>query len=328
MLVADSHTAGNPTRIILGGVTPPDGVSDVPAVREWLRQDADHVRTRLTHEPRGGALTCAVLPLPATDRTHDLGAVILEPGSYPPMCGHCMIGLATVACELEMVEGQRLAAGGRRLRILTPAGLVVADVDQRERSSVALTNVDSYVVDAWTEELDGRKVHIDLLFGGDYYPTIDVAELGITIDREHANTIVRIARELSNRLRSRDIRDPLTGELLDVYQVMFHQPSPDCRPAARVAVVAPPGVIDRSPCGTGTSALLALRVTRGDVTADQTMETTSIIGSRFKVRAGQVSVVDGRTLVSPTLIGSAFIDGFSIVVADPLDTLADGFAPL
>jgi proline racemase len=327
--VADSHTAGNPTRIVLGGVTPPEGVREVLDVRQWLRSEADFVRTRLNHEPRGGALTCAVLPLPPVDDSHDLGAVIMEPGSYPPMCGHCMIGLASVVADLDMVPGTTLPDNRRRLRILTPAGIVVAEVHQREgHSSVSLTNVDSYVVDTWTETLDDKKVTVDLLYGGDYYPTIDVAELGITVDRADADTIVRLARGLSGKLAQREIRDPLTGEVLDVYQVMFHQPASDGAAASRIAVVAPPGVIDRSPCGTGSSALLALRLTRGELTPDQTMVTNSIIDSQFAVRAANVSIRDGRTYVSPVLTGSAFIDGFATVVTDPLDDLADGFAPL
>lgn len=323
--IVDSHTAGNPTRIVVGGLDLPESARTVSHARAWLRDDADWVRRRLTHEPRGGALTCAVLPIPPTDDSHDLGAVILEPGSYPPMCGHCMIGLATVAHELGLATGNPAGDGGTRYRILTPAGVVAATVREGP-ATVALENVDSYVVDSWPEVLDGREVTCTVLYGGDYYPTIDASELGLTLDRSHTDEIVRLARELSARVARRAVVDPVTGAAAEVYQVMFHQAAGSRRSVT--AVVAPPGVIDRSPCGTGSSALLALKVAGGEVGAGEALTTTSIIGSEFRVHAAGSRTIGGRQVVRPVVVGSAHINGFATVVADPADALADGFAPI
>jgi len=124
------------------------------------------------------------------------------------------------------------------------------------------------------------------------------------------------------------VRDPLSGVSLDVYQVMFFRRLAGQGPRAKIVVVAPPGVIDRSPCGTGSSALFALLYDGNEVTADQTLTTQSIIGSTFTVRCQGVANRGGRQEVTPLLTGTAFINGFLTVAADGRDALADGFAPL
>ncbi|MEU1301673.1 proline racemase family protein [Streptomyces shenzhenensis] len=329
--VIDTHTAGNATRVIVGGLSIPETVRQVPDARSWLRDSADWVRRRLVHEPRGGGLTCAVMPLPSTGPDHDLGAVILEPGSYPPMCGHCMIGLAVVVDEFGLVPGTVSADGRRDVTIRTPAGLVRAGVRRHEGAAgtVELTNVPSWFVDGWTQELGGKRVRVDLSWGGDHYAAVDAAELGLSLRRESAPEIVSLARELAAALAGSPPRDPLTGESLDVYQVLFYERLDDGdTPSCRVVAVAPPGEIDRSPCGTGSSALLALRLARGEIDAGDTLTTRSIIDSRFTVRAAHVDNGGERSAVTPVLTGSAHVTGFSRVVADPLDVLADGFAPV
>lgn len=324
ILTVDSHTAGNPTRIILAGVDLPAGVRTVAEVREWLRTERDDVRTRLVHEPRGGSLTCAVLPLPPTDDTHDIGAVILEPGSYPPMCGHCMIGLAGAVAELDLV-----GPDVRRIRIATPAGIVTAVVELGgERGvDVRLENVPSYVVGGWTAEIDDEPVAVTLSYGGDHYASVDARGLGVALERDNARELVRIAEQIRVSAEQRTMIDPRTGTAADVYQVMFYDHAP-AEESAAVVVVAPPGAIDRSPCGTGSSALLALLVDAGAHDVARPLRTRSIIRSRFEVRAAAVDEFDGRPVVTPELRGSAYLTGFSWTVADPSDDLRDGFPPL
>ena len=326
--VVDSHTAGNPTRIIVGGANVPDPSLPLAEVVDWLRRDADWIRRRLDHEPRGGALTCSVLPLPPSDETHDVRAIFLEPGSYPPMCGHCTIGLAVVAHELGLASGASHPGGGVRYRILTPAGPVGATVREGSPTVVELENVDSYVVDAWPVRIAGRTVTCTLLYGGDYYPTLDARELGLELDRAHAGEITRVAEALSEQVRGRQVIDPVTGRGADIYHVMLRRPFDDPAVGETTAVVAPPGVIDRSPCGTGSSALMALKVALGEVTPEEVVTTRSVIGSEFRVRAAAVRMVNGHQVIRPVVSGSAHITGFSAVVADPSDPLGDGFPPV
>lgn len=328
--VIDSHTGGNPTRIVMSGIELPDGVTTVQAARAWLRDHADHWRRRLIHEPRGGGLTCAVLPIATKEDGCDIGAVILEPGSYPPMCGHCMIGLASAIVELDMLPGLWAASPDEtRFRIRTPAGPVgvVARRESKRFTTVTLTNVESFVVTAGDCVVDGRTIPAELLYGGDYYISVDADTIGLDLDRGNATEIVRLARLLKSAYTREGVRDPLSNQLLDVYQVLFFKRTPGAH-RAKVVVVAPPGVIDRSPCGTGSSALFAKLVTEGTLRSDATLTTESIIGSTFTVATQSIRKEQGRMLVTPLLTGRAYINGFLLIAADQEDPLANGFAPL
>ncbi|RFB76515.1 proline racemase family protein [Methylovirgula sp. 4M-Z18] len=331
ILAVDSHTGGNPTRIVLSGIELPVGVATVDAAREWLRNNADHWRRRLVHEPRGGGLTCAVLPIPSKEDGCDIGAVILEPGSYPPMCGHCMIGFASVIVELDMLPNLwRDDPTRTEFSIRTPAGPVgvTARREGDKFTTITLTNVESFVVSRSDCEVDGQAMPVELLYGGDYYISVDSKAIGLSLDCNNATEIVRVARRLKEIYTEKGVYDPISNELLDVYQVLFYEYGPTIRDRAKIVVVAPPGVIDRSPCGTGTSAFFAKLVTEGQIEPGQTLTTQSIIGSTFTVTAKRVRATADRTFVTPALTGRAYINGFLIIAADAEDVLADGFAPL
>lgn len=330
-LAVDSHTGGNPTRIVLSGIDLPGDVTTVNAARLWLRDNADHWRRRLVHEPRGGGLTCAVLPIHSQEDGCDIGAVILEPGSYPPMCGHCMIGFASVIVELGMLPNLwRDSPTRTEFSIRTPAGPVgvTARRDGEKFTTITLTNVESFVVSKGACEVDGQSMPVELLYGGDYYISVDARTIGLSLDRGNATEIVRLARRLKETYTADGVYDPLSNDLLDVYQVLFYEYDAATPDRAKIVVVAPPGVIDRSPCGTGTSALFAKLVTEGRIAASDTLTTESIIGSTFTVTAKRVRETPDRKFTTPALTGRAYINGFLIIAADEDDGLADGFAPL
>ncbi|PIJ50879.1 hypothetical protein BL250_06995 [Erwinia sp. OLTSP20] len=327
----DSHTGGNPTRIVLSGIELPAQVQGVDAARAWLRQHADHFRRRLVHEPRGGGLTCAVLPVATQEDQCDIGAVILEPGSYPPMCGHCMIGFASAIVELNLLPHLQPAADGSlHFRIRTPAGAigVTAHGNANDLHSVTLTNVESFVVRKDTHLIDDKPATVELLYGGDYYISVDASLIGLQLDRDNATEIVRVARSLRSSYTQQGVRDPLDDSEPDVYQVLFYHYDTATPDQAKIVVVAPPGVVDRSPCGTGSSAFFAKVVSEGLLPADGRLTTHSIIGSTFSVSAHQLRQTPQRLYVTPALTGRAYINGFLLIAADSADALADGFAPL
>ncbi|WP_338811430.1 proline racemase family protein (plasmid) [Agrobacterium leguminum] len=331
LLAVDSHTGGNPTRIVLSGIELPSEVATVDAARAWLRDHADHWRRRLVHEPRGGGLTCAVLPIPSKEDGCDIGAVILEPGSYPPMCGHCMIGFASVIVELDLLPDLwKVDTAVTEFRIRTPAGPVgvTARREGEKFTTITLTNVESFVVSRGDCEVDGNILPVELLYGGDYYISVDATKIGLSLDRSNATEIVRLSRRLKDAFTANGVYDPISNGLLDVYQVLFYEYDPETPHNAKIVVVAPPGVIDRSPCGTGTSALFAKLVTEGSIDSEDTLTTQSIIGSTFTVTAKSVRKTADRLFVTPALTGRAYINGFLIIAADEDDVLADGFAPL
>ncbi|MFB9952952.1 proline racemase family protein [Rhizobium puerariae] len=330
-MAVDSHTGGNPTRIVLAGIDLPEHAQTVDAARIWLRDNADHWRRRLVHEPRGGGLTCAVLPIPSQEDGCDIGAVILEPGSYPPMCGHCMIGFASVIVEMDLLPDlwgadQNVA----KFKIRTPAGPVgvTARRDGQKFTTITLTNVESFSVARSNVLVDDKVMPVELLYGGDYYISVDASKIGLSLDRANATEIVRVARRLREEYTRSGVHDPLTGNLLDVYQVLFYNHSDEQPDKAKIVVVAPPGVIDRSPCGTGTSALFAKLVTEGKLRPDDVLTTESIIGSTFRVTGEGYRKTGDRQFITPALTGRAYINGFLFIAADADDVLADGFAPL
>lgn len=331
LLAVDSHTGGNPTRIVLSGIDLPPEAATVDAARLWLRDHADHWRRRLVHEPRGGGLTCAVVPIPSREDGCDIGAVILEPGSYPPMCGHCMIGLASVIIEMSLLPDLWKEDENKTVfSIRTPAGPVgvTARRDGGIFTTITLTNVESFVVRRDDCTVEGQAIPVELLYGGDYYISVDAAKIGLSLDRGNATEIVRLARHLRETYTREPVRDPLTNEVLDVYQVLFYTHDSAVPDRAKIVVVAPPGVIDRSPCGTGTSALFAKLVTEGALAPHDVLTTESIIGSHFTVTADRHRPTPDRLFVTPALTGRAYINGFLLIAADEADALADGFAPL
>jgi proline racemase len=329
--VVDTHTGGNPTRIVVGGMHLPSEAQTVDGARVWLREHADWVRRRLVHEPRGGGLTCAVVPIMNPEDGCDVGAVILEPGSYPPMCGHCMIGFASVLIELELIPVTWGSDGDEaRFTIRTPAGPIAVTARRAigQPIEITLTNVRSYVVNSGVCRLPDGEIPVDLTYGGDYYITADADRIGLSLDRHNATEIVALAREIRAAYTADGVVDPMSGQSLDVYQVMFFRRLGKQDPRAKIVVVAPPGVIDRSPCGTGSSALFALLKAGGEITHEQMLITESIIGSTFTVRCQDVCISRGRVEVTPLLTGTAFINGFLTIAADKRDPLRDGFAPL
>jgi len=276
-------------------------------------------------------LTCAVLPIETKEDDCDIGAVILEPGSYPPMCGHCMIGFASVIIEMGLLPDLwRSDENEAHFRIRTPAGPVGVTARKREGhfSTITLTNVESFVVTAGDCQVDGRTIATELVYGGDYYICVDADKIDLSLDRGNATEIVRFARLLKAAYTEGGVRDPVSNDLLDVYQVLFFRHDPEHPRHAKIVVVAPPGVIDRSPCGTGSSAMFAKLVTQGLIEPQETLTTESIIGSTFTVTAQGVRDSSRRRFVTPLLTGRAYINGFLTIAADSEDPLADGFAPL
>jgi proline racemase len=241
-----------------------------------------------------------------------------------------MIGLASAIVELELLPNLwAVNPDETRFRIRTPAGPVgvTARREAGRFTTVTLTNVESFWVTSGSCEVDGRAIPTELLYGGDYYITVDAERIDIDLDRGNATEIVRFARRLKTAFTQAGVRDPISQELLDVYQVLFFKRDSKSE-TAKVAVVAPPGVIDRSPCGTGSSALYAKFITEGSLSPDATLTTESIIGSTFTVAAKSVRDGRGRRFVTPLLTGRAYINGFLTIAVDEEDPLANGFAPL
>lgn len=328
----DYHAGGEPFRIVVGGVPALEGRT-VLERRRWVREHADHLRRLLINEPRGHADMYGCFVTPPNDAGADLGVVFFHNEGYSTACGHGTIALVTWAID----EG-RVAADGPETRVVVdvPSGRLEcrARLDGGRVTSVAFRNVPSWVLARDLEIRTARgPVPIDVAYGGAFYGSVDVRAIGLDVSRSSLPALIALQRELRPALDERiDPRHPDAPDLAGTYGVVFWQSEPDEPGAALVqrnVTVFADGEVDRSPCGSGTSARLALldSVTAGGPLArGAALRHRSIVDSVFTGRVvGDGPEIGGRPSVITEVEGAAFRTGRHAFELDPRDTLGTGF---
>ncbi len=322
----DSHTEGMPTRVVTGGVGPIPGDSMLER-KLHFEQHMDGLRLMLMREPRGhGAMSGAILQ-PPLDEKADWGVVFIEVTGCLPMCGHGTIGVATVLVDTGMVE---VSEPETVVRLDTPAGLVEARVaveDGRARS-VALRNVPSFLLARDREvEVEGRALRYDMAFGGNFYAILPAESAGLEVDPARAGELVQRGLEVMAAVNRADTPEhPGDSRISGCKHVIFTAPGEDGPHSQRSATSIHPGWLDRSPCGTGTSAKLAALHARGELRVGEEFVNRSVIGTRFGGRIVEETEVGGIPAVVPEISGRAWITGMGEYVLDPDDPFPEGFA--
>jgi proline racemase len=322
----DSHTEGMPTRVITGGVGPIPGDTMLERKLHFERH-MDGLRLMLMREPRGhGAMSGAILQPPLQEDA-DWGVVFIEVTGCLPMCGHGTIGVATVLVETGMVEVREPETV---VRLDTPAGLVEARVavEDGRAGSVALRNVPSFLLARDREvELDGRTLRYDMAFGGNFYALLPAASAGLEVDPARASELVERGLEVMAAVNETDRPEhPADPRISGCRHVVFTAPGEDGRHSQRSATSIHPGWLDRSPCGTGTSAKLAALHARGELPVGEPFINRSVIGTRFGGRVVEETEVGGLPAVVPEISGRAWITGMGQYILDPDDPFPEGFA--
>ncbi len=328
----DYHTAGEPLRIITSGLPEIPG-NTMLSRRRFMADELDDYRKLLMREPRGHSeMYGAVLTPPAT-ADGDTGVLFLHNGGYSTMCGHAIIALATAAVEQQLFPVADPAA----IRIDTPAGQVVARAHLNEDGSVrevSFRNVPSFVLEpSFSVRVDGRAVDMTIAFGGAFYAYVDAEALGFRLLPEEAPRLVEQARKIKQAV-SADYRieHPAGDDDLNfLYGCIFAMPaetsaetSAETPGRSRNACVFADGQLDRSPTGTGVSGRAAIHWTRGELALGEMLEIESIIGTRFRVRCLEETLVGGTRAVIPEVTGSASLTGHHQFVLDPRDPLPRG----
>ncbi len=321
----DSHTEGMPTRVITGGVPALPGET---RFERKLRFEAerDDLRLLLMQEPRGhGAMSGAILQ-PATRADADWGVLFVEVSGCLPMCGHGTIGVATVLVETGMVE---VAEPHTTIRLDTPAGLVEARVrvEDGRATAVSLRNVPSFLHerDAVVDVPGLGEVRYDLAFGGNFYAIVEAASVGLRPEPEQAQALIDAGLRIMAAIDA--VRPPVHPEderIRGCHHVVLHAPG-EGGAHARAATSIHPGWLDRSPCGTGTSARMAQLHARGELAADTPFVNESVIGTRFTGRIVEETTVAGRPAIVPEITGRAWITGIGQYLLDPTDPFPAGF---
>jgi trans-L-3-hydroxyproline dehydratase len=322
----DSHTGGEPFRVVTSGVPPVVGDTMLER-RRFARERLDEFRRALMWEPRGHADMYGCLVTPPATPDADLGVLFLHNEGYSTMCGHGVIALVTVALETGM-----LPADGPRtmVRLDTPAGRVTAAArfeDGRVRA-VAFRNVPSFVAefDAVVEVEGLGEVSFDLVFGGAFYAYVRAADLGVGCAPGDLPELVdRAARIKSAVTSSRRIEHPLEPDLGYLYGVIFVGEATAAGSHSRNVCVFADGEVDRSPTGTGVSGRLAIHHARGEIGLDETILIESVVGSRFAGRVVETTSCGPYPAVIPEVEGVAHITGRHEFLLDPEDELGKGF---
>jgi proline racemase len=322
----DSHTEGMPTRVVTGGVGRIAGASMLER-KLYFEQHMDGLRLMLMREPRGhGAMSGAILQPPLRDGA-DWGVLFIEVSGCLPMCGHGTIGVATVLVETGMVE---VSEPETVVCLDTPAGLVEARVavEQGRARSVALRNVPSFLLGRDRDiELEGRVLSYDMAFGGNFYAILPAGAAGLEVDPARAGELVERGLDVMAAINSADRPEhPADPRISGCKHVIFTAPGEDGPHSQRSATSIHPGWLDRSPCGTGTSAKLAALHARGELKVGERFVNRSVIGTRFGGRIVAETEVGGLPAVVPEITGRAWITGMGQYVLDPDDPFPEGFA--
>ena len=326
----DAHACGEPGRVITGGVLDVPGRTMFEKMT-YLATERDQIRLRMLREPRGYPAANCNLILPPTNPEADAGFVIMEQTEYPPMSGTNTICVVTVLIETGMVPAVEPIT---RLKLDTPAGLVAveAEVVNGKVRRVTFRNVPAFAthLDAPLEVPGLGTVTVDVAYGGMFYVIADASTLGFRLTPDEARDIVRTAEMIRAAAREQlPVAHPENPAILGVSISQISgepsRPGVDRKNAVVVSTGTLAGVLDRSPCGTGTCAKMAVLHAKGKLPLHQDFVHEGILGTTFTGRLMEETQVGPYGAVIPTLSGQAWITGFAQYVLDPEDPFPEGF---
>jgi 4-hydroxyproline epimerase len=321
----DGHTAGNPVRLVAGGAPFLHGASMSERRQDFLRR-FDWIRLGLMFEPRGHDMMSGGFVFPPLDPANDAAILFIETSGCLPMCGHGTIGMVTFAVEHGLIRPQTPG----RLSIEAPAGVIGIDYETRgdRVASVAIRNVPSYVAATGIHiDVPGLgPLSVDVAYGGNFYAIIEPQGAYTGIDQLGAAKILALSPVVRTLMRAAvDPVHPLDSTIRGVSHIMWTDKPKGKGADGRNAVFYGDRAIDRSPCGTGTSARLAHLAGRGLLKVGDQFVHESIIGSQFVGRVQQTVDLRGTKAIIPVIEGSAFVTGFNTLWIDPSEPFPSGF---
>jgi len=322
----DSHTAGEPTRIVVSGLPPILG-STIPEKWAYVRKNMDHFRRALMHEPRGHRdMFGAILTTPCRPEA-DYGLMFMDSGGFLTMCGHGTIGAVTVLVEMGMVEVKEPETV---VVFDTPAGLVEAHavVEGGRARSAWIENVPGFLfkADVPVEVKGLGKIKVDISFGGNFFALTTAEQVGVPVETGRARELVDVGLRVRDAVNEQvKVQHPLEKHInkVELTEITGRAVHPEAH--ARNIVVFGDGSFDRSPCGTGTCARMAAMYAKGELKIGEPFAHESVIGSIFHCELVREVDVAGFKGVVPRVSSSAYITGIQQFVIDPDDPMKYGF---
>jgi proline racemase len=315
----DYHTAGEPFRIVTGGVPPLEGRTILER-RRFAAKELDEVRRLLVYEPRGHADMYGCFVTEPEDAGADIGVVFFHNAGYSTACGHGTIALVTWALDSGLIAREEPVT---RVFVDVPSGRLEtwARVEDGRVLSVRFRNVPSFVVD---RSLEAAGLRTAVAFGGAFYASV---EAPFPVEPANVPRFIELGKAVKRELEgAREFVHPLEPELRDVYGVVFWEEQEGGTPLVqRNLTVFADGEVDRSPCGSGTSARLALLDADGRLPRGEELVHRSVIGTEFRARVVGTADVGGIPAVVTEVEGSAYRTGTHQFALDPADPLGAGF---
>jgi len=321
----DGHTCGNPVRVVAGGAPVLQGANMIEK-RAYFEQEFDWIRTALMFEPRGHEVMSGSILYPSTRSDCDISILFIEVSGCLPMCGHGTIGTVTTAIENGLVRPREPGV----VRLDTPAGVVVAryKLNGDNVDSVQLINVPSFLHSTdLSVDLDGLgEIRFDVAYGGNFYAIIEPQENFAGMHALRPTDIQRLSPILRQKANEKyQFVHPEKPEIHGLSHVMWTGEPTVAGANARNAVFYGDKAIDRSPCGTGTSARMAHLVAKGKLRIGEVFVHESIIGTLFNGIATEATKVGEYDAIIPSIEGWARVTGFNTIFVDDRDPLAKGF---
>lgn len=327
VFVVDSHTAGHPTRVVIGGLPKIQGDSGAEK-RDYVKNKMDYVRGFLCNEPRGhSGMYGAILTEPA-NKDADFGVVFFSTVGYDDMCGHGTVGVTTVLIETGMVP---LKEPSTKVALEVPAGLIEAKakIVDGKIEGVSLLNIPAFLYK------ENRSIKVpgygevtgDVAFGGNWYFYVNAKDVGTRVRPENIDDLIRAGIAIKNEFNKKfDLVHPTNSNIAKklVGVSLVDSPLKNQNADQNNIVVESEKFFDRSPCGTGTSGRMAILFAKNKLALNEDFVNESISGATFtgrlvgKTRAGEYEAV------VPQITGSAYITGFSHFVLDPRDPFGSG----
>lgn len=315
----DAHTCGNPVRLITEGGPQLQG-NNMSEKRQHFLKDFDWVRKGLMFEPRGHDMMSGSILYPPHDVENDVAVLFIETSGCLPMCGHGTIGTITIGIE----EGLIIPKIPGIVRMETPAGLIMTEykMEGEKVASVKLTNVPSFLAmeNIEVECPDLGTLKADVSYGGNFYAIIDEQENYKGLENYSADQLISWSRIIRKGINENyEFEHPENATIKGCSHILWTGKTLDKNSSARNAVFYGDKAIDRSPCGTGTSARMAQWFAKGKLKEGDSFIHESIIGSKFTGRVERVTKVGGKPAIVPSIEGWAKIYGHNTITIDEED---------